>query len=291
MTTSSSRARLVLGTAGLGLPYGARTRSDPDPERALRVIREALDAGVHRFDTAPAYGTAERLLGQALRNDGEIWTKLTAQGAEQALRSVEASSVACCRMQLDLAQWHNWTADLLKSKQWTAAHEALRTCGRVRGIGASTYGVADAIAAVRSGLFSVVQVEWNLLNQAVVRSVADDARAQGVQVAARSVLLQGVLTQASEPLPARLAPLEHMRGEVARVATQAGRSIQHLALRAALDTSGIDYVLVGAQSTAELLEALVAADSPPLDSELLAACQALDRSTSSWVDPRQWPPA
>src|SRR3954471_5172087 len=60
-------AELVMGSAQLGLVYGAANRSGkPTREAALKLVRRAADAGVGAFDTARAYGDAEERLGEGL---------------------------------------------------------------------------------------------------------------------------------------------------------------------------------------------------------------------------------
>jgi N-acyl-D-aspartate/D-glutamate deacylase len=52
---------LVMGSAQLGLTYGAANRTGkPEREAALRLVQRAADAGVETFDTARAYGLNDR---------------------------------------------------------------------------------------------------------------------------------------------------------------------------------------------------------------------------------------
>jgi aryl-alcohol dehydrogenase-like predicted oxidoreductase len=53
--------RCVLGTAGLGGVWGK-----VDKKESIKAILEALDNGITAIDTAPAYGDAELLVGDAL---------------------------------------------------------------------------------------------------------------------------------------------------------------------------------------------------------------------------------
>lgn len=55
--------RCVLGTAGLGGVWGRVDRKE-----SLKTILTALDAGINRIDTAPAYGDAEELIGYTIRH-------------------------------------------------------------------------------------------------------------------------------------------------------------------------------------------------------------------------------
>ena len=284
------RARLVLGTAALGLPYGLPRDGQTRPQlvaedEALALLRMAQQQGVGALDTAPAYGVAEERIGSS----GvvlPVWTKL-ALGIDPVV-SVGASLVTLRRPQLDLVQWHNWTAATADDPAFRAAWRALGRDGRVAGLGASTYGVADALAAAQSGLFAVVQVEYNLLNQGVVEAIAAAAAAQRVSIAVRSVLLQGVLTEREDGLPPSLAALEPARQRAQDQADAHGVPLSVLAIRAALDHPAISWVLLGADTPSQLEMALATCDLDPLPPASRQALAALDIGPTL-TDPRTWP--
>src|SRR5512138_260994 len=72
-------AELVLGTAQLGLTYGAaNTRGQPDEAQARLILRAALNVGVTWIDTAAAYGTSEARIGAhvPLGSNVRVVTKL-----------------------------------------------------------------------------------------------------------------------------------------------------------------------------------------------------------------------
>lgn len=59
--------KVILGTAGLGGVWG-----EVDAEESITTILEALEQGINALDTAPAYGDAERFVGQALAQWGGV---------------------------------------------------------------------------------------------------------------------------------------------------------------------------------------------------------------------------
>jgi aryl-alcohol dehydrogenase-like predicted oxidoreductase len=276
---------IVCGTAALGLPYGlpregGKVELMPE-ERAQLVVERALAAGLSIFDTAPAYGEAEARLGKALRGAGVVWTKIgRGEGVDASLRRLDRAAI-------DLLQWHNWSADLADDAHFRRAWEELRARAEVKGLGASTYGRADALAAVKSGLFEVVQIEWNVLNQGVLAAVADEAARRGVKIALRSVFLQGALTDEGRVLPT----LARLRGGVQKVRELAAEwhmGLTALALRAALDAPGASYVLVGVDSPDQPTDIRRIAQLPPLDPSRLRDVTALDLDGDPATDPRTW---
>jgi len=273
--------KLVMGTAALGLPYGLPAHAGGVPaliaeDDARQLIHLALAEHVDTFDTAPAYGVAEQRLGEALGERAQVWTKL---GHDRDWDTIAASLTRSCqrlrRERIDVLQIHNWQPDL----PIAALLDALRADPRVNMLGCSTYGVEAALSAVRDGHFGLVQVEWNLLNQQVVEAIGDEAAKRGVQIAVRSVLLQGVLSE--RPLPTHLAALGAGRAAVAHAALRHGMSLAQFAIAAACGHPRIDRVLVGVDAPEQLHVALAAMRAPVLPEAHLHVGGAL-------TDPRMW---
>lgn len=296
--------RLVFGTAALGLDYGL-ARSDaagprstmPSLDQAKALVRSAHEAGMRTFDTAPAYGESEARLGAALEGvDGPgtvVWTKvgrverLDDSLGETLERSLESSLAKLHRSHVELLQWHNWTASLAESEHFRAAWQRLANDPRVRALGATTYGIEDARAAIESGLFRVVQVEWNLLRPIVVDSVGALAKARGVALSVRSVYLQGALTDEGRKLPS-LPTLEAGVRRARSIAKDNGVGLTALALRAALEHEHISRVLVGIDRVEQVREAIAIAKGPALASDARASLASLSLGDDPAADPRTW---
>jgi 1-deoxyxylulose-5-phosphate synthase len=289
---------LVFGTAGLGMAYGlpraGQTRAVMSETEGATLIEAAVRLGIDVFDTAPAYGVAEDRLGRVLGERGQVWTKLgrhekiSATLTEDTLASLEASLTRLRRPVIDVLQWHNWTADLIESSHFRACWARLGADRRVRRLGASTYGTADALAAVESGLFQVVQVEWNILNQGVVEAIDPVARPRGISIAVRSVFLQGALTGEPRDLPPVPALVARVK-RAERCAREAGLSLRDLALRSALSQDGVSYVLMGFDRVNQLEETIRVAENARLDAATLRAVRDLSEAWDPVLDPRTWP--
>ena len=79
--TDLRASRLGVGTAAFGLDrYGiaAPGEGNVDPAEGIANIHRAAEGGVNFFDTAPAYGRSEELLGEALADhkDCSVATKV-----------------------------------------------------------------------------------------------------------------------------------------------------------------------------------------------------------------------
>jgi aryl-alcohol dehydrogenase-like predicted oxidoreductase len=304
--TGLAVSAIGFGTVSLGLDYGIAAPDRfgrPGEAEAVATLRRAADAGVTLYDTAPAYGDSERLVGDALgsRHDCVLATKVTVprgtngqplqgRGLAESLEAQLAQSRLLLRRDpLDLVQIHNATVELLQGGELVGLLEAARAQGQLRFIGASVYREAEALAAIDSGRVDVLQVAYSLLDQRMAPRVFPAAQAAGVGILARSAFLKGVLTDKAQFLPPALAPLRDA-AERARVALGVDwRGLPPAALRFGLSAPAVATVLFGARSDDELEAAVVAAAAGPLPPELLARTPALALEDEQLLDPSRWP--
>jgi aryl-alcohol dehydrogenase-like predicted oxidoreductase len=258
--------RLVLGGAGLGMAYGGRER--PDEGRVVETLAAAAELGIPAVDTAPAYGCSEERVGRYWR--GAVWTK-TGPGQD-----LGESLARLGRERVEVLQWHNWTLEHGSAFRRLREAEA----SRVDRFGMTVYGAENAAAALAAG-GKVVQLPWNLLDQAPVNEVASAARTAGCALAARSVYLQGLLAGRQPPPAASgLAPAI---ARIARAAAEHGVPPAVFALRAALDHPALDHVLIGCDHPDQLRAVSCALRCAPVGprTELAAAGEP-------GLDPRGW---
>ena len=211
-------APIVLGTAQLGMPYGIANRIGcPSEEEAQSILRFALANGIDQFDTARAYGVAERRIGAALsrcENPIRVYTKLAplTEVADEApvrevIRAVEASVMRSChalrRRRLDVLLFHR-AADLSRWQGAALAHAAaLQQEGIVGELGVSVYDPEDAVRCAADPRVRHLQIPFNLLD----KRWADPAFLQAMDrrpdlaVHARSVFLQGLLISEAKLWP------------------------------------------------------------------------------------------
>src|ERR1700687_1311244 len=209
-------SRLGVGTAAFGLDgYGILTPGEGNVDRtdAIANIHRAVEGGVNFFDTAPAYGCSEEVLGEALAdhknclvatkvpipaNLNEIsqseLTHWVNQFLDESLRRLR-------REVLDVVQIHNATVDVLQPGNMVSCLERAREAGKLRYIGASVYGEDAALAAIRTGKIQILQVALSLLDQRMRDKVIPEARSAGLGVLTRSALLKGALTKRAQWLP------------------------------------------------------------------------------------------
>ena len=281
-------ASLGIGTATFIPGYGPTSAGRP----GASMLVDAFAAGVRYVDTAAAYGDSEAALGDVAATVQALGVRVVTKVRPDAVtpdacrRAVEASLARLSLPSVDTVMLHSANADEVDSGAAARAWRSVRDAGLARQVGASTYGADAARRAAVSGWCDAVQVEFSILNQEVVRALEMLPR-RSVEVVARSVLCKGLLT----PAAARLALPATARDtltELAAFARGTDMDLATLAIRFALDTPGIDVVLVGVSDRAELETAIRAAARPPLTATEYDAVRAFDRSGAEWSHPERW---
>ncbi|MFY8106135.1 MAG: aldo/keto reductase [Elstera sp.] len=291
--------RLGLGTVALGLPYGVGPEAvlPPEPE-ALATLHAARVSGVDFFDTAPAYGDAERRTGLALGEDtgAVIATKilLPKDISDVELPAFVQTSVSTSlsrlkRAKLDMLKIHNATAANMQNPALLAALRSEVDAGRVKALGASVYGPEDAAAVIATPGFKSVQIAFSVLDQRC-RSIFAQAEAAGVGLVVRSALLKGALSPRAHFLPPALAPLAEAADRVRMLAGCTWEALPTLALRYVLSIGApVSVVLTGAQSQAELNDALTALALGPLPLDLMQKLDRCGLTDDALLNPARWP--
>lgn len=293
-------SRLSLGTVSLGMDYGISTpdqHGKPPRESALELLEKAAAAGVTVFDTAPAYGSSEELLGEAFHDRPEIKIATKIGAPEPAAipvkdwvaDSLDRSRRRLRRDRLDIVQLHSVSFELLREGSITDALVEARANGTIARLGASVYSEQEALFALASGKFEVVQIAFNVLDQRMAARFLPAANRKGTAVLTRSAHLKGCLTPKAQFLP---EPLARLREAVDRLRSELGLAWEELpefALRYCLSIPEITSVLIGPRTVEELNTALAAAYAGPLPESVLNRMTDFALDDDALLNPSRWP--
>lgn len=183
--------------------FGQRTPK----EDALRMINEALAAGINFIDTASGYGqgTSEEILGEALVANGKrarvfLATKFTFGVSRNQILEQCAASLRRLRTDyIDLYQFHSSHPTIPIDESLRALDDLVRA-GKVRYIGTSNFAAWQEMEALWAAhelkLNRPVcsQPAYNMLDRRAERELIPMARTYGLAVIPWSPLAQGFLT-------------------------------------------------------------------------------------------------
>ncbi|MBM3560846.1 MAG: hypothetical protein FJX53_13430, partial [Alphaproteobacteria bacterium] len=257
--------KLGLGTVQLGLPYGVTNRRGrPPAAEARRVLETAAECGIDLLDTAPAYGEAERIVGDALHAGlrFRVVTK-TATGAPTpaALRETLHRSLERLGASRVYGLLLHHCADALApgGEALVAELQALQRSGLVERIGISVYDARELDAMLRLFTPQILQLPLSIADQRLAQSghLAKLATL-GVEIHARSVFLQGLLVDIDPDFPREVAPHRAAFTALREDLRRAGVTPLEGALAYPASRPEVHAAIVGVAAADELLEIVAA---------------------------------
>ena len=279
--------RIAFGLAGIGGAWGP-----VDQGLARETLRQAIEFGVGVFDVAPAYGTSEKLLGDALvgwRGPRPVISTKVGRVASHdghegrfdyspaGLRSTLAESLATLGLPaVDLVFLHEpEQVPFVDRPRVVDALRQLQTDGLTRRLGlAGGYG-AGWDGFIEAGCFDVVML-FRRLDAAILDGLDDDMprlRRAGVATYGASPLHMGLLGARHEEFvrdrPRWVWPEQIERAiRLRAIAERHGLTLATLGHRFLFSTAEIDRVVIGARTPAELTAALADFSAGPLPAGL-----------------------
>jgi len=284
---------------GAGGPSRLGQRTGGSEDNSVSLIREALGMGINLVDTAESYNT-EGLIGRAIggfdRESIILSTKkFTIETPEpgEVRRSLERSLEALGTDHVDLYHLHAVYPEKYEVlvEDIYPELESLRDEGSIRFIGITEHFNRDPEHsmlkdAVRDGLWDVVMVGFNILNQSA-GPVLEEARRRGIG----TLVMFAVRRALSDPVRLR----EVLEGMVSRNELDPGdidmeeplgflsgdgqAGIIDAAYRFCRDAPGVDVVLSGTGSIEHLRANVDSFSGPPLRREQLERLRRVFRKS------------
>ena len=291
----------TLGNTGLKvseLSFGGGMLKAGD-EKSLQstrgIVQWALELGINYFDTAPAYGESEKMLGISLDGDDQrcvISTKLCGRSQpfnpkdKQALRkSFEESLKLLRRDSIDILFIHepdrpgqyDWFLD------WEDFHgpvyellDELKSEGLIRFTGLAGTTVYEMARIITNTDFDAVLTAFNysLLWQEALFSIIPAAKERKMGIILGSPLQHGALSQLYKEeiengAPWLSPPRRAQFKKLYELVEEVGIPIAELGLRFVLSNPDVSCVLTGVKSVAELEQNVYTADTGVLSKEIL----------------------
>jgi aryl-alcohol dehydrogenase-like predicted oxidoreductase len=307
------------GMWGIGGGPGGFTGWDYD--LAPGCLDLAIELGCTFFDTAWVYGrgVSEQMLGSLLRRHADrrlyVATKVppmnrewpprpgdrladvfpAAHVREYVGKSLENLGVD----RVDLLQFHVWEDRWAEEESWQEVVSDLKAEGLIEAFGLSVnrWEPANGLKAVDTGLVDVVQVIYNIFDQAPEDELFARAEKDGIGIIARVPFdeggLTGTLTRETrfpeEDWRAIYFGSENLvptveRAEALQPLVPQGSTLPELALRFILEHPAVSTVIPGMRRSAHVHANLGVSDGVRLDPELVDALRAhrWDRVPTEW---------
>jgi aryl-alcohol dehydrogenase-like predicted oxidoreductase len=303
--------------------WGISGWSGSDDQESRQAIQLAIDLGCNFFDTAWAYGNgkSDGLLGEALaKNSGKrIYAaskippknlKWPASAKDSYTDVFPADHVFKYAQQIreklrvdtiDLLQFHVWDDTWTEAPEFGRTVEKLKADAWVRSFGLSLnrWEPENGLKALRTGLVDVVQVIYNIFDQAPEDELFPVCQELNIGVIARVPFDEGSLGGkmtldtkfpagdwragyfGPENLPKTIERVEKLKKIL-----PAGMSLPEMALRFILSHPVVSATIPGMRKAEHVRQNIAASDAGPLGKDLLAELKRhrWDRKPKPWSD-------
>lgn len=303
--------------------WGMSGWSESDDKQSREAIQLAIDLGCNFFDTAWAYGNgkSDGLLGEALANnkDKRIYaaSKIPPKNlqwpaspkykynevfpSDHVLKYTKMIAKKLGVEVIDVLQFHVWDDSWAEDPEFRNTVERLKMDGWIRSFGLSLnrWEPENGIKALRTGLVDVVQVIYNIFDQAPEDKLFPVCRELNIGVIARVPLDEGSLggkmtlkTKFPESdWRSRYFGPENLNETIPRVEklkeiVPEGMALPEMALRFILADPTVSTTIVGMRKLSHVRENLALSDALPLEAGLLAKLKEhrWDRKPKRWSD-------
>ncbi len=254
--------QLGIGCAALGGNVYGNNAKPIKHRDVARMLRIAYAAGVRHFDSAEAYGLANRRIKEASLKGATLATKIM-PGEWPAFG-------------FDICYFHDG-----RFNEDVAA--TLHSKGFI--VGVSVYTMEEALEALKSRYLEYLQVPVSLIDRRFVEpGFVAKCHAAGIGLVGRSILLQGVLSDSPLPVVKREELLKQLRRLLPKIDPfrYIFRNLENV----------LDVALIGVATMEQVTAAVEHSKStkPPLSDDELAQCNEAIGFAMEYglLDPRSW---
>lgn len=255
-------SKLCLGTVQLGMKYGVNNElgRQPTEEESFAVLRAAKKGGVEFLDTASAYGEAETLLGRFdVENVGfHVISKLRPWGQQETSEEAVLLEIESSLQRLKMKRLYGYMlhrSEDMQNEEIVHGMILARESGYTEHIGVSVYEPEEALSVVQSGVWDIIQIPYNVLDQRLDETdFFEIAKKNHVTVFARSAFLQGLLLMDPEHLPIHLQKARPYIEKFRQIIAKNHYTPEEGAILYSYCHPGIDYVVFGVDTEKQLVK-------------------------------------
>lgn len=258
--------KLCLGTVQFGMKYGINNQvGQPSEEECFQMMDMSIEKGIDTIDTARAYGTAELVVGnyikdRKLQGKVNIISKLrpnVIEPNEQDIYSVVRSELEGSLNRLGVSNLQGYllhTPEYVYNEKIVDSLYRLKDEGLIDNLGVSIYNMTEGFEAIRKGM-DYVQLPYSVLDQrGYYTEFISEAKKAGMTVYVRSAFLQGLFMMDYGRVPDQVAKAKPYLNYLDSLMDKYNVDKVELLLQFVKMTEGIDYLVFGVDNIKQLSE-------------------------------------
>lgn len=259
---------LCLGTVQFGMNYGILGKKKPDLDYAVNCLDYAVQNGITAIDTAAAYGTAEEMVGEFLRNktigreklfistkflpnllddyDPKDYKKVIRENLVHSLGILHTDYV-------DAYMFHS-ARYAFRDDMLEALYEMQKE-GLAKKVGVSVYEPEEASACFKSPYVSFMQAPYSVFDHRMKEAgILDSDKKGNCEITTRSAFIQGLIMMEEDQVPEFLYKARPIVRRIDRISRESGFSKVELAIAFVKREQNISKLVFGVDSLEQLKE-------------------------------------
>ena len=294
--------KYCLGTVQFGIDYGVQGGKQPEFEDVSKILDYAITHNIDNFDTASAYGNAEKRLGKFVKVNPTVAcnmrfiSKLKPDAfAKKSIEEWGDIARQCATDSLNTIGINKFYAYLFHNAAYINDENAVRALVSVKKhnlaecIGASVYSPEEAMKALEFDEIDVIQVPYNVFDRRLDKcGFFDKAHKKGVKVYARSSLLQGLVVMEPDNLPKQMQFAQDYLIKFRDICRDYDMSALQTAIGCVAQKQGIDYIVFGVDNINQLQEYIALQDTHLPEEMIDRIDTTFDEVEERFVNPSMW---
>ncbi len=298
-------SKMTLGTVQLGMSYGVNNTSGvPSLEQSFSILDEAYDGGVTVLDTSDDYGKSEEVIAEYLKKNPskhfEICTKFNIKKEDdidvyKTIRAFAERSMAKLGIDaIPIFMSHTEQNYIDYKDELVYALEKLKKEGLIKNCAMSLSNKEYLKDIVDCDGFDAVQIPMNILDNGPIQNgLIKKMEEKGMLVFVRSVYLQGLFFKSVEELKATdnsiLSSAAPLVSRINEIASDLNITVAQLALSFIKDTTGVDSLVVGSETSQQVRQNVEMFNAPKLSNDVYdMILSEFDNVEPSIISPWLW---
>jgi len=294
MTKIKSKTnKLILGTVQMGLNYGINNFNGKiSREECNKIFEKAFESNIRILDTAEIYGNSHDIIGKFHENHPNFKFKVNTKLADNIdLKQIDAKISNYLKQlhidQIETLMFHGFHS-YHQNKLLIEKMVSLKKIGVIKNIGVSIYTNTEIESILNDNNVSVIQLPFNLLdNIAQKNNLLNQIKKSGKISQSRSTFLQGIFFKDLNKKNKIIDPLKKELLLLKNLTVKYKCSMQELALSYCLHQKEIDNVLIGVDSSEQLVNNITAAKFK-IDVDLIKEINKIKVENVDLINPSLW---
>ena len=277
----------------MGLKYGINNSIGKiSKKESDEIFIKAFENNIITLDTAETYGNAHEIIGKFHRNNTSfkfnVNTKLPNNIDLSQIDSKVSSYLKDLQIdQIETLMFHSYNS-YHQNKLLIEKMVSLKKMGVIKNIGVSIYTNAEIESILNDDNISVVQLPFNLLDNLTQKNnLLNQIKKSGKISQSRSAFLQGIFFKDLNEKNKIIDQLKKELIQLKNLTIKYKCSMQELALSYCLCQKEIDNVLIGVDSSEQLVKNITAAKFK-IDIDLINEINKIKVENVDLINPSLW---